>query len=878
MCHETLLNPTQKQLGINTLKAFLSAENRQQLVGFARSSVHDVECYFPDYKIGCAHCQSSNLDRDFAEIAKSLLTEQATYGERLRVLGQVGQLRRANSAIGWAFVMQCLALQLPLEELQLLGNFFFQGAVPAGAARAFGIPRFEACARLLDATRGWESIDIEIGNKGMARISEVRQLVSKCVEVPLVQLCTSGDEIPSKYLGLVTERFIVEGSDFEVETWFDFLETSNQLRSRDYTELLENWGKSRRELTSQLRSSILMDFSSGMRREYYLDAILKYSSRTANESLSIEAVRAMVEDSQDASSAEIQHVYEFYLRTNWYKPLNLLESSSTLLAKVDFQTIDWLWERSALKPSLRISTKKIFTALKGSSVAVDFFAVLKAHASSPKAISRIDKEKLLQTQNELVTLKGLGYAPRQLEGIRALLLTVLLDHPALLDVSRQAFEHALTRNEIEAIGGLAREIHSSKSRGTSLLDYISTLRPKMERYSLLPIRYFLRENHDQIRVPVFAEYLLELIRNQMQIPSAIFEAFLLSLFRAWSLENMNEFVTALVNLPGGLRIQELNSIAFTLLREENSNPQGLALVEILESNKIPVADFLKHQVFKLRQDSGELFENGVVEGPQAQYWNQLAIIFDDVVHEINQPLYALGLNIQALSRMAPALGEKATSIVEALRQSQSELATRMIHYQALTSEGTQNTWLDLESTIRGVIQDLEDQAIRARVEISFDKSRLGESAFVAGPSFQFKTAIRNLIRNAIAAFDANSKSRQVRVSVFRLKGLPDQVLVSVEDTGIGIPESEQEKIFDRGYTTKKGRGLGLGLTLSASVISGMGGTLKLDKTSSAGSTFLMVLPAKTTAPGGNDFEFDLSNDEFDYDSFDYEEESEDEGN
>jgi signal transduction histidine kinase len=65
----------------------------------------------------------------------------------------------------------------------------------------------------------------------------------------------------------------------------------------------------------------------------------------------------------------------------------------------------------------------------------------------------------------------------------------------------------------------------------------------------------------------------------------------------------------------------------------------------------------------------------------------------------------------------------------------------------------------------------------------------------------------------------------------------------IEDNGPGIPEELQENIFKKGFTTKEGRGLGLGLPLAATVVRGMGGTLKLQATSLHGSTFVIVLPS-----------------------------------
>jgi signal transduction histidine kinase len=105
---------------------------------------------------------------------------------------------------------------------------------------------------------------------------------------------------------------------------------------------------------------------------------------------------------------------------------------------------------------------------------------------------------------------------------------------------------------------------------------------------------------------------------------------------------------------------------------------------------------------------------------------------------------------------------------------------------------------------------------------------------------QIQQVLLNLVKNAIDAMNSvPPEARRLRLTT-SFDG-HSTVLVSVEDSGLGIPVEDRERIFDPFFTTKSG-GMGLGLAISSTLIANRGGELRLVKSGSGGSIFELALP------------------------------------
>jgi signal transduction histidine kinase len=127
--------------------------------------------------------------------------------------------------------------------------------------------------------------------------------------------------------------------------------------------------------------------------------------------------------------------------------------------------------------------------------------------------------------------------------------------------------------------------------------------------------------------------------------------------------------------------------------------------------------------------------------------------------------------------------------------------------------------------------------------------------FKADPQ-QFKQVLWNLLLNAAQAINHAGGSITISghyreagcsprdssdLNNAGIEGIPRQVEISVQDTGCGIDENDQDKIFEPFYTTKE-RGTGLGLSIAYRIIEEMGGTISFKTTKETGTCFTIYVP------------------------------------
>lgn len=226
----------------------------------------------------------------------------------------------------------------------------------------------------------------------------------------------------------------------------------------------------------------------------------------------------------------------------------------------------------------------------------------------------------------------------------------------------------------------------------------------------------------------------------------------------------------------------------------------------------------------------------------AQRVTTMGALAATLAHEINQPLGAIVSNAEAASRLVDPAEPKRTDLLETLGdiiddgQRASEVIRRL---RAMLRKGEpEQKPCDVNGLIVEVIRFLE--ADLARAGISTDL-RLRESLSpVRGDAIQLQQVILNLALNAEDAM-ADGAEGPRRLTVETLERAPGTVEIWVRDTGVGVKEGDLEGIF-KPFVTTKTSGLGMGLSISRSIVEAHGGTIRAERNPQGGLSVHVELP------------------------------------
>lgn len=157
---------------------------------------------------------------------------------------------------------------------------------------------------------------------------------------------------------------------------------------------------------------------------------------------------------------------------------------------------------------------------------------------------------------------------------------------------------------------------------------------------------------------------------------------------------------------------------------------------------------------------------------------------------------------------------------------------------------TRATEMNVAEVVRRAYAPVRPLAERKRIEVGFD---LPDDIVVKADEIQIVQLVRNLLDNAVKYTPAEGR---VDVSAVREKG---EVAISVRDNGIGIPDGEVDRIFERFYRVDKARsrslgGTGLGLAIVKDIVDGHGGRIEVETELGVGSTFTVRLPGEVEQP------------------------------
>jgi len=217
-----------------------------------------------------------------------------------------------------------------------------------------------------------------------------------------------------------------------------------------------------------------------------------------------------------------------------------------------------------------------------------------------------------------------------------------------------------------------------------------------------------------------------------------------------------------------------------------------------------------------------------------------------LAHEVNQPITAAVANANAclrwLAAETPDL-EEVRAAAEAIVRNGARAAEIIGRTRRLFEKGApQREPIEVDDVVRETVLLLGGEASRCAVSIRTFLA--ADAPEIVADRVQLQQVLMNLILNAIEAMKEVEGRREISIWSQITGG--EQIMVSVGDTGVGLPPEQAEHLFDTFFTTKP-HGTGMGLSISRSIISAHGGRLWAEPNEPNGAVFRFTLPTATTS-------------------------------
>ncbi len=234
---------------------------------------------------------------------------------------------------------------------------------------------------------------------------------------------------------------------------------------------------------------------------------------------------------------------------------------------------------------------------------------------------------------------------------------------------------------------------------------------------------------------------------------------------------------------------------------------------------------------------------------QASKMKTLGEMSAGIAHEVNQPLNAIKLGSEYLSMIiergespSPEKLLKVSKELSVQVDRASEIITTLREF-GRKADLTKDKF-DISKPLQGVLRILNQQLKLESIEVELAITE--GLPRILGHRNRLEQVLFNLVSNARDAInmreenDGDSAPRRISISTLMRNGRPT---ITLSDTGIGIPESKLDKIFEPFYTTKEiGKGMGLGLAISYGIVKDYHGDITVTSSVGTGTTFTLSFP------------------------------------
>ncbi len=222
----------------------------------------------------------------------------------------------------------------------------------------------------------------------------------------------------------------------------------------------------------------------------------------------------------------------------------------------------------------------------------------------------------------------------------------------------------------------------------------------------------------------------------------------------------------------------------------------------------------------------------LAQSEREQAWREMA---KQVAHEIKNPLTPMRLTVQSFQRKFdandPELKQKLNDYSKTLIQqidTMSAVASAFSNFASMPAQ--QNETLNVVQVIELALDIFNEDFIVFKSDKEYVISKIDRTQLIR--------IITNLVKNAIQSIPDEQEEKKVLVSVNEVE---NDVIITVEDNGIGIESNNIEHVFEPKFTTKTS-GMGLGLGIIKNIIENYKGTITFETELGKGTTFFVSLP------------------------------------
>lgn len=277
-----------------------------------------------------------------------------------------------------------------------------------------------------------------------------------------------------------------------------------------------------------------------------------------------------------------------------------------------------------------------------------------------------------------------------------------------------------------------------------------------------------------------------------------------------------------------------NTVVSALL-DERKDLVGFSVVTRDLTEKKRIEEVLRESETKLRRQAQELEQQLIASGRLVS----LGVITASMAHEFNNPLgIVMGFTQQLLSEFEPNTpNHQALKIIDEETKRCQRIIQELLQYSRPKNADLCPTDVKqaIDKTMNMVANRLYKQKIETRAMIADDLPLIP-----ADPQ-QLEQVLINLFLNAIDAMPKGG-NLEVEATLKATQENTPSLVITVIDSGSGIDPEDLAKIFQPFFSAKKGKGIGLGLSISERIIKNHGGTLAVESMPGKGTTFRIHLP------------------------------------